>query len=165
MELYFSKLNLPLQFEKPIIYNIKEINLKPNSSIDYLNMSYINYYDQITHNNEIIKFHTFFKDEFLLILIDIYDIILKTTVYHKNILLIKLDWELKKFYDDLYLWEIKNDKNLTFKYFNLPIRRDLEDNDDIFLHDILLVNKCIHYKVILNSTKIFTKKNILSLFS
>ena len=164
MELHFSKHSITLDFEKPIIYHIRNIKLKPDINTNYLNLAYLNYYYEEKYNEEIIKFDTLFKDNYLIILIDIFNTQLKTSIYEKNIILIKLDWELTKIKNDLYLWQIVNQKHKVYKFFNLPIRKDLEENTDIFIPDLLMITKSINYNVIMNSKKVFKKKNIMSLF-
>lgn len=163
MDLYFHQICINLDFEKPIIHKIKNLKLKPKINNNYLNLAYLNYYYEEEYNNEIIKFNTLFKDEYLVILIDIYNVELKTSIFEKNIILIKLEWELKKFKNDLYLWEIINYKNKEYKYFYLPFRLDLEENTDMYIPDIIMISQSINYKVIMNTKKKIKNKNLFSL--
>ena len=151
-------------FEKPIYNNIKSIYFKPNLTIKYLNKSHISYYSEITKNNDTLKFNGYFKDNYFIIFIDCYDKNLNISIYKKNVIITKLDWDIKKYNDSISLWTIqKNSKK--YKYFNLNIRDFLENNNDICIDDILLINKCICYNLALFSENNFFNNKILSLFN
>lgn len=154
--------NINLYFENPIINNLKHINLKINNKINYKNKSFLNYYHEIKNDNLIISFTGIYKDEYFIILIDYIDKKLNTTVYDKNIILMKLDWKLIKINNNLFLWEIDILDNKKYKYFYLPLRKFLENNNDISINDILMINRSINHNL-----KIKKNNNLsfLSLFN
>jgi len=160
MESNHSKKYIHFQFSKPIYENIKDIYFKKNINKSYLNQSYINYNYEIDNNDSKIIFNGFFKDNYFLIFIDFYNTNLQNSIYFKDVIIIKLDWILQKYKHDLFLWEIKIQKK-NYKYFNMPIRKIIEENTDYSIDDILLINKCIHYDVKIEETK-STKKNIFN---
>lgn len=161
MELYFSENFINLNFEKSIIYDINDISLKPKDE-NYLNLSFLNYYCEKNLNNKIIKFNGLYKDEYLLIFIDIFDSEFKTSVYYKDVIIIKLEWNMKKFNDDLYLWEIKKYSNKNYKYFILPIRKNIENNNDTNIDDLLIISRCIQLNLKMNNNKLLSKNKILA---
>ena len=137
--------NIYLYFENPIINNLKHIQLKINNKVNYKNQSYLNYYHEIKNDNLIISFNALYKDEYFIILIDYIDTKLNTSVYDKNIIIMKLDWKLTKINQDLFLWQVDILDNKKYKYFYLPLRKFLEKNNDISIDDILMINRCINY--------------------
>jgi hypothetical protein len=166
MEYYLSESSnsISLHFENPILNEIKDLYFKPNVNINYLNKSYICYIYQKNVNNVLITFNGFFKDGYFIILVDSHNETLDVSVFIKNVIITKLEWELKKYTDELFLWKIKTNKKYNYNYFNLNIRDYIEENNDISIDDILSINKCISYNLDLNSSK--NKKNkILSMFS
>ena len=166
MDYYLSEPSnsISLHFEKPILNEIKDLYLKPNLNINYLNKSYICYISEKKVNGVSVTFNGFFKDGYLIILADSHDKVLNVSVFIKNVIITKLEWELKKFNDELFLWKIKTNKKFNYHYFNLNIRDYIEENNDISIDDVLNINKCISYNLDLNSSN--NKKNkILSIFS
>ena len=151
--------NIYLYFENPIINNLKHIQLKINNKVNYKNQSYLNYYHEIKNDNLIISFNALYKDEYFIILIDYIDTKLNTSVYDKNIIIMKLDWKLTKINQDLFLWQVDILDNKKYKYFYLPLRKFLENNNDISIDDILMINRCINYDLKLK------KNNNSSFFS
>lgn len=139
--------NINLYFENPIVNNLKHIQLKINNKLNYKNKSYLNYYHEIKNDNLIISFTGLYKDEYFIILIDYIDNKLNTSVYDKNIIIIKLDWKLIKINKNLFLWEIDILDNKKYKYFYLPLRKFLEKNNDISINDILMINRSINYNL------------------
>lgn len=142
-----SENDIYLYFENPIINNLKHIKLCINNKIDYKNQSYLNYFHEIKNDNLIISFTGLYKDEYFIILIDYKDCKLNSSVYDKNIIIIKLDWKLTKINNNLFLWEIDILDNKKYKYFYLPLRKFLEKNNDISIHDILMINRSINYNL------------------
>ena len=70
---------------------------------------------------------------------------LNTSVYDKNIIIIKLDWKLIKINKNLFLWEIDiiNNKNINiFIYLE-----NFENNNDITINDILMINHSINHNL------------------
>ena len=139
-----------LKFEHPLLHNIKQIYLRPNNKVEYTNLSYLTYYTEIYNSKLTISFSALFKDSYLVILIDTIDKELNNSVSHKNIIFIKADWSLIKINNELYVYELNIIKNKKYKYFNLPLRKFFNDNNDLSIDDILLIHDCIHYDLIIN---------------
>lgn len=150
-----------LKFEHPLLHNIKQIYLKPNNNIEYTNLSYLNYYTEIYNSNITISFHAFFKDGYFVILIDSIDKQLNNSVSHKNIIFIKADWSLVKINDELFLHEINIINNKKYKYFYLPLRKYFDTNNDLSIEDMLLIHDCIHYDLIITKKQEKEVKKII----
>lgn len=157
MEFNLKSSYIHFEFEKPILNKLKNVSFSINKNIKYTNNSFFNYYHEIKQDNITISFNGFYKDEYFLIFIDIIDNHLNNSVYHKDVIIIKLDWNLNKLNDELSVNEINIIEKKKYKYFKLPIRQFLENNNDISIDDILSINRCIHYDV-----KIKKKNNLKS---
>jgi len=150
-------------FEKPIINNIQDIYFKQNLNIDYINRSYLSYYYEKTIDTNTYTFNGIFKDGYFIILIDILDKTLNISIYDKNIIITKLEWEYYKFKDELYLWKIKLDKNKKHQYFKIQLRNFMLENNDLDLEQILSIYKINSLDLLINK-KDFTKKNKIKSF-
>ena len=159
-----KSLTINLSFEKPIFDNIKSILFYPNHNINYSNKSFISYFQSIKHNDYQLLFNGFFKDGYFVIIIDSINNNLNISIYKKNIILIKLDWELTKFNNDISLWKIKN-INKNYQYININARNFLEDNNHISVDDIISIYKCISYNVTINKSNKSINNKILSIFN
>lgn len=157
MEFNLKSSYIHFEFEKPILNKLKNVSFSINKNIKYTNNSFFNYYHEIKQDNITISFNGFYKDEYFLIFIDIIDNHLNNSVYHKDVIIIKLDWNLNILNDELSVNEINIIEKKKYKYFKLPIRQFLENNNDISIDDILSINRCIHYDV-----KIKKKNNLKS---
>lgn len=153
MNLLESTINF--SFEKPILNNIKKLQLKPNVKLNYTNESHLNYFQEIKKDNYNIHFNGIYKDNYFIILIDYNNPNIKNSVYDKHIIITKLNWHLTKIKDDLYLRTIDIKYNKNYKYFYMPLRKYLENNNDISIDDILQINKCIHYDLKLSNNNGF----------
>tara|TARA_B100001989_G_C24368291_1_gene378069 strand:+ start:38 stop:529 length:492 start_codon:yes stop_codon:yes gene_type:complete len=162
MEFNLKSSYIHLEFEKPILNKLRNITFSINKNIHYTNNSFFNYYYEIKQDDITISFNGFYKDEYFLIFIDIIDNELNNSVYYKDVIIIKLDWNLNKLNDELSVNEINIIKK-KYKYFKLPIRQFLENNNDISIDDILSINRCIHYDVKIKKTNTL-KTGILSYF-
>lgn len=150
-------------FEEPIISNIQDIYFKQNLNIDYINRSYLSYYYEKTVDTNTYIFNGIFKDGYFIILIDILDKTLNISIYDKNVILTKLDWEYYKFKDELYLWKLKLDKNKKYQYFKIQLRNFMLENNDLDLEQILSIYKINSLDLFINK-KDFTKKNKIKSF-
>ena len=138
-----------LKFEHPLLHNIKQIYLRPNNKVEYTNLSYLTYYTEIYNSKLTISFSALFKDSYLVILIDTIDKELNNSVSHKNIIFIKADWSLIKINNELFLHEINIINNKKYKYFYLPLRKYFDANNDLSIEDMLLIHDCVHYDLII----------------
>jgi hypothetical protein len=131
--------NIIIYFEKEVIKNLKLLKFEINQELKYINNSHVNYIYDIELNNKLYIFHGLYKDGYFLIITEIYDNILKNTIYDKNIILIKIKW-LKKNIDkkiNLYFLEIEKDK---YEYIFAPLRKELFNTNDLSIDDLLLIN-------------------------
>ena len=138
-----------LKFEHPLLHNIKQIYLRPNNKVEYTNLSYLTYYTEIYNSKLTISFSALFKDSYLVILIDTIDKELNNSVSHKNIIFIKADWSLIKINNELFLHELNIINKKKYKYFYLPLRKYFDANNDLSIEDILLIHDCVHYDLII----------------
>ena len=136
-----------LKFENPLLNNIKELYLKPNKNIYYTNQSYLNYYTEVYNSNIILRFNGFYKDQYFIVLIDLIDKKQNNITHNNHILIMKVDWSFIKVNNEIYLYQINIIKNKKYKYFYLPLRKFLENNNDLSIEDILLIHECIHYNL------------------
>ena len=144
-----------LKFENPILYNNKEVYLKPNKNIQYINQSYLSYYTEIYNSNILIKINGFYKDQYFILLFDLIDKKENKITNHNHIIFIKADWSLIKVNNELHLYQINSIKNKKYKYFYMPLRNFFEKNNDLSIEDILLIHECIHYNL-----KIYHKNEV-----
>ena len=136
-----------LKFENPLLNNIKELYLKPNKNIHYTNQSYLNYYTEVYNSNIILRFNGFYKDQYFIVLIDLIDKKQNNITHNNHILIMKVDWSFIKLNNEIHLYQINIIKNKKYKYFYLPLRKFLENNNDLSIEDILLIHECIHYNL------------------
>ena len=101
MEYNLKSSYIHFEFENPILNKLKNVSFSINKNIEYTNNSFFNYYHEIKQDNITISFNGFYKDEYFLIFIDIIDNHLNNSVYHKDVIIIKLDWNLNKLNDEL----------------------------------------------------------------
>ena len=81
-----------ITLNKPFLLDIYDLYFSPiNNNVEY---SYRNYEYILILNEKKYIFNGSFRDNYFLITLDIYDIIIDNSIYHKDIILINLIWEL-----------------------------------------------------------------------
>jgi hypothetical protein len=136
---------IKISSNKPFFKNFKNIFLKPDLSITYFDKSHLNYiYEEVIDNIKYI-FHAFFKDEYLCILYDTYDLSLNIIINNKEILLLKVNWILKKIDPEKYIYiiDIENKIN-NINAFLFPIRNKFIEQYSIEINDY---KKIYDYKI------------------
>lgn len=157
--------NIHFHFDKPLIENIKDIYFKYELNNNLLNKSFVNYYDEKKINNKKYIFRGCYKEEYFIILIDSIDLSLNNIIYHKNVIIIKLKWELIKIQDDLCVNIIFIKNNQKYEYLISPFRNLLNKNNDIPIEDLIQSNKKEIGSLIINKkdlNKLFNIKSILT---
>lgn len=132
---------LKISFIKPFFKDFYELYFSVNLDIIYYDNSHLNYIYKEEKNNIEYTFYGFFKDNYFVIICDSYCTKLNTNIEYKNVILIKLDWIIKKIDEDKSLWKINN---LNFKKYNnaiiVNIRRDFFTLKSIIIDDYLKIN-------------------------
>lgn len=159
-----KKNNVHFYFEQPLIQNIKDLYLKYDPNIELINKCYVQYYDEKKINNKRYIFRGFYKDGYFIIFIDIIDVLLDNIIYHKNIILVKLQWKLIKINDEMSVNKIFIKDNSKYQYFLIPIRNSIYKNNDVFIEDLLFSNKKQINNLIINKKKNFSIKSLFNFF-
>ena len=137
--------SIRISFDTPIYKDIIDINFIEDNNKIYYDSCYMNYIYNTKINNKSITIHGFFKDDFLVIIINSFDENLLVNIDCKEVILIKLEWKntyINK--KDIHINVIKNNKNLNTEAYLLSIRNKLFKNN-INLNDYL---KICEYKII-----------------
>ena len=154
--------NIHFYFEKPLIQNIKDLYLKYDPNIELINKCYVQYYDEKKINNNRYIFRGFYKDGYFIIFIDIIDVLLDNIIYHKNIILVKLEWKLIKINDEMRVNKIFIQDNSKYQYFLIPIRNSINKNNDVFIEDLLFSSKKQINNLIINKKNNFSIKSLFT---
>jgi hypothetical protein len=127
---------IKISCNQPFFKNFKNIFLKPDVSIIYYDKSHMNYiYEEVIDNIKYI-FHSFYKDEYLCIIYDTYDLILNINIFNKEILLLKVNWVLKKIDSEKYIYVIDIEHKINnINAFLFPIRNKFIEEYSIEIND------------------------------
>lgn len=133
-------IKLDLCFYAPIFKDIRSINFNINKNIHYNNISYIQYIYQINKNNIIYTFNGFYRDGYLIVIIDSYDELTKVNIEHKEVVILKLNWKLILDKSDNEYNHISDIQQKRSKYTIINIRRDkLLNEKNITIDDYLSI--------------------------
>jgi hypothetical protein len=146
-------------FENPIFKDIHNLYFKPNPSIDYINRSYVRYYDEKVIDKNTIIFEGFFKDDYFVITIQNYNQLYDTSIYYKEIIITKLQWVFTQ-YDDLHIWKLEFGNNKQFEYVKIPSYHLIDHHID----DILTITEKKYHKLIINKKDIKGSLSLKHLF-
>jgi hypothetical protein len=131
--------NIIVYFEKNIIKNIKILHFKINEDLEYINNSHVNYLYELELNEKNYKFHGFYKDSYFVIITEIYDTILKNTIYDKQIILIKINWVKKNIDNKINLYFLDILQN-NYEYIYAPLRKEILTSNNLLIDDLLIIN-------------------------
>jgi hypothetical protein len=153
--MYLTNKIIKIQFKKPIYKNIDKLYFTPNSNLIYYDNSHLNYVYKHIENDNIYTFNGFFKDNYFVITLDIFNKNMDYNVNNKNLLIIKLEWILKKISDNQSLWVINDTQFINYKSDTiiLPINDKLTVNSNINLEDYLKVVDSIRREIIINTVE------------
>jgi hypothetical protein len=159
--MFFDNTIINIFFDKKMVKPIHKISMKPNLNIDYYNNSHLNYiYNYSDDETELeYTFYGFYKDDYLVILYDTYNIKLDVKIEHKHIYLIKVNWILKE-HNNITLWAIDTSKKYKTECVILSCRKNFF-LENITINDILKIN---NYRVCEVVIKSFQKKNLFHFF-
>jgi hypothetical protein len=163
--MYSSKDLIKISFDDYFFKNFDEIYLSPNKNIIYYDNSHMNYIYKIIEDDIEYTFNGFFKDDFLIITLDSYNKKININIENKNIILIKLDWILKKMLDESYVWMIDTKKfiNYSTNVFILPIRNKLFHINNININDYLRITIYTTIKINMNNVESIKKSKKINL--
>lgn len=132
---------IKISFVKPFFKDFYELYFSVNLDIIYYDNSHLNYIYKEEKNNIEYTFYGFFKDNYFVIICDCYCKKLNTLIEYKNIILIKLNWIIKKIDENTSLWMINildlNKKNTAII---LNVRRNFFIDRCINIDDYLKIN-------------------------
>ena len=165
IKIYFKK--------KPIYKNIDTIFLTPNKDLVYYDNSHLNYIYKYAENNIEYTFNGFFKDNYFVITFDALNKEINVNIHNKNIIIIKLEWVLKKVSENQSLWIINDEQFINYRCDSLilPINNKLFSDQTINLDDYLKVTDNTRKELIINSVdsinnkKFSLRKFIFSFFN
>ena len=153
---------IKLSFNKPIYKNFTDIFFTVNKNIIYYDNSHLNYiYEEIVNNIKY-SFHGFFKNNFFTIILNSFDEELNINIESKIVILIKLDWIIKKLEDNKRIWIIDKTKlkDITIDSIILPIRNKFFEDENISIDDYI---KIINHKIIKVNIDVIDKINKFSI--
>lgn len=133
--------------------NINEIYLSPNLDIPCYHNSHLNYIYKETKDNIEYTFNGFFKDDFFMIICDMYHKNIDINICHKNIMIIKLEWVLKKIDENKSIWVLVEPLNLNVDCFILPIRNNLFKIKSLNIQEYLDICNYDVYKINIKTCK------------
>lgn len=122
--------SISLHFFSEIIPHSKihHLQLKSESEDKFVNGSHLSYQGEIHDKEYIYTFHAFYQDGFCVITMDSFHKELKTTIEHKNVYVLPIEWKLIQIANqDLMVWIIDVEKEIFLKYYILKIRKRLQE--------------------------------------
>lgn len=152
---------LKITFEKPFYKDINQLYFNVNNDLIYYDNSHINYISIIKKNDIELTFYGYYKDNFFVIIFDEYNEVLDVKIECKHILLIKLEWIIKKISIEKSLWYINTDlNNFNTEAYFLIDRQRLVNGPSINYNDYLKLNNYKTINITINNTDEIILKNI-----
>jgi hypothetical protein len=157
IKIYFKK--------KPIYKNIDTIFLTPNKDLVYYDNSHLNYIYKLVENNIEYTFNGFFKDNYFVITFNAFNKEMNVNIHNNNIIIIKLEWVLKKVSENQSLWIINDEQFINYRSdaLILPINNKLFTNNTINIDDYLKVTDNTRKEVIINCVDSINNNKTFSL--
>jgi hypothetical protein len=165
--MYLNNKIIKIYFKKYIYKNIDTIFLTPNKNLVYYDNSHLNYIYKYSENNIEYTFNGFFKDNYFVITFDSFNKDINLNISNKNIIIIKLEWILKKVSENQSLWIINDKQFINYRCDSLilPINNKLFSDQNINLEDYLKISDNTKKEIIINCVdSIITKKFSLRKF-
>jgi hypothetical protein len=128
-----------LSFHEPIFKNIRKINFNILEETNYYYLSYIQYIYNVKIDNIIYTFLGFYKDGYLIIIINSYDETTKVEIKHKEVILLKIDWKLLEDNKKNKYYHISNFQKKNIRYTVLNIRNKISIENYFTIHDYLCI--------------------------
>ena len=141
---------IKITLKKPFVLNIIDLYLSPVKNINYNEYSYQIYEYKKEIDNQIYKFKASFRDNYLLILLDIYHKELDISIYHKDIILINLEWELNK--KNINIIKISKNEINNKNYILIPLRKELINNNTFSIDELLNIKDYNKYECRIKNT-------------
>jgi len=151
---------IKISFKNPIYKNFTHLYFIPDKNTVYYDNSHLNYIYTENIENITYHFYGFFKNNFFTIIFDSYDKLLNINIKNKLIILIKLDWIIKRYNENSLIWVIDKSKlkNLKYDAIILPIRNKLMN--EINIEDYIKIFNYKKIKVTINSIATLEKFNL-----
>jgi hypothetical protein len=157
---------ISVSFKKPLLKKIKDLYFVPYEEDIYYDKNHMNYiYEEVIDNIKFI-FYGFFKDGYFIIILNSFDKNLDVTIENKNVIIIKLDWTLKRINDEKSIWIIDESKliNLKMDALLLPYRNNFFKFNMIDVSDYIKVIDYEVEKVVINIVENKKKINLKDRF-
>jgi len=130
-----------ITLNKPFLLDIYDLYFSPiNNNVEY---SYRNYEYILILNEKKYIFNGSFRDNYFLITLDIYDIIIDNSIYHKDIILINLIWELDS--NNINSIKINLNEKINLNYIVIPLRKELNKNHTFSIDELLNIKEYNKY--------------------
>ena len=137
-----SKKYIHISFKTPIISNIQDLYFLPIIDHNILEFSYQKYIYKYNYDEYTYIFNGYFRDNYFLITLDIYNINLNNSIFNKNIILIDLSWELNN--NNIYTLKINNQINT--KCIVTSLRKELNTCNNFSLDELLNIKNNYNLK-------------------
>ena len=160
---------IKITFQKIFCNHFKELYFMIDMNKIYYDNSHLNYIYEKVIDNIKYTFHGFYQDHFFTIIMNSYNLDLKINIEHKFLVLIKLDWIIKKINEDKSIWCIDKSKlkNINLYAIIIPSRKTFFNNNLIDLNDYIKITECEEIKIkanIVENKKVSFIKQLYLLF-
>ena len=145
-----SKKYLNIYIENGYLLNIYNLYFTTKKDIIYNDNDSILYEYTLNKDNKKYNFIGCKKNEYFMIILDVYDTIYKNYIYNKNVLLIKLDWQVTNI-NNINIYTINILDKLKTKYIFICLRNEIE-NSYFTIDELLKITKYNTHKCILKYT-------------
>lgn len=153
---------IKITFNKPIYKKINNIYFSQNKDIIYYDNNHLNYIYIDTIDNVNYTFYGFFKDNYFVIIFNSYNSELDVNIDHKQVILIKLDWVIKRCIDEKLIWILDKSKlrNLNSEAIILHIRDIFFNQGNISIEDYIKIHEYLPIKIKINIVNKIEKFNL-----
>jgi len=150
--MYYSNKIIKIYFKKPIYRNINTLFMSVNKDLVYYDNNHINYIYRINEDNIEYVFNGFFKDNYFVITFSAFNKEYNVKLENDNIIIIKLEWILKKISENISLWVINDLQFINYKSdcLILPINNKLFSENNINLDDYLKLYDNTRIELLIN---------------
>lgn len=154
---------IKITFNRLFYNHFKELYFLIDNNFIYYDNSHLNYIYEEKIENIKYTFYGFYKDNFFVIIMNSYNIDLDINIEHKFIILLELDWIIKKYSEDKSIWCIDKSKinNLKINGILLPSRNKFLNYRHLNLDDYIKITEYENIKI---NISIINKKENTNFF-
>lgn len=165
LNMYYSNKIIKIYFKKPIYRSINTLFMSVNKDLIYYDNNHINYIYKINEDNIEYIFNGFFKDNYFVITFSAFNKEYNIKLENDNIIIIKLEWILKKISENTSLWVINDLQFINYKSdcLILPINNILFSTNNINLEDYLKLYDNTRIELLINLVDTIDVKKKFSL--